>query len=162
MQRPAAAIDSNKLLSNAEAVAKAPVKRGSLKIVKKPAGPSQNVTEMQHKKFGRTKLSHYTKVSYIQHYEDRKWKSLCNFMHKMQHRKEIAEQVWQWLARQGSGITKDMILAKKASLLSATASVGENEEEENEKQDDNDEEEEEEESADEEEEEEEQEEEEDD
>ena len=151
MQRPAAAIDSKKLLSNAQAVAKVPVKRGSLKIAKKPAGPSQNVTEMQHKKFGRTKLSHYSRVSYIQHYEDKKWKSLCNFMNNMPNRKEVAEQVWQWLARQGSGVTKDMILAKKASLLSG----GEGEKEEKENQDDNDEEEEEEESADEEEEEEE-------
>ena len=118
------------ILKHAQKVAEKPIPRGSLAIKKRPAGktggPQEargSTTYHETASFGRTRLSHFEHTSYIQFYtEEGRWSSLANFAKALgvENRREKADLVWAWLIEQGSGITKEVVQAKRQSVMKST------------------------------------------
>lgn len=103
----------SEVLQMAKAAAEKPVAAGSLRVARKPA--ASNTTTKDLPGLGKTKASHFTKCSYIQHLVDDHWKCLCYC--GTENRRSIVDEIWAWMVSLKKPITADMVHAKKMALL---------------------------------------------
>ena len=102
------------VLVAAQAVAEKPIPRGTLKIAKKPAASTANTETKELPGLGKTKASHFTNSSYIQHLIDGRWKCLC--YSGDQNKQEIIDEIWTCMCKQTKPMSYAMIQAKKQAL----------------------------------------------